>query len=157
MNAVVLYFVLLKATVSAFSGLGALPVVRDELVTNRRVVTDAQMNTALVAGRISPGPIGMYVVSIGYFAAGVPGAIAAWLALITPAVIVVPILRYLGARADHPVVRDALNAVVIASVGLTLAVLLPMAATSVTGPLTGAAALTGFAHVLYRSKETARQ
>lgn len=152
MNALVLYLILLKATISAFSGLGALPVIRDELVTNRRAITDKQMNTALVAGRVSPGPIGMFIVSIGYFAAGTPGAVAAWLALVTPAVIVVPILRYLGARADHPVVRDALNGVVIASVGLTLAALFPLAATSITAAWTAAAAIGGFAYILYRSR-----
>lgn len=152
MSFLALYFILLKATLSAFSGLGALPIIRDELVINRRAISDAQMNTALVAGRVSPGPIGMYIVSIGYYAGGSPGAVAAWLALITPALLVVPILRYLGARADHPVVRDALSAVVIASVGLTLGVLFPLAITSVTGPLTAAAGLTGFVYILWRSK-----
>ena len=104
-NVFALYLLLLKATISAFSGLSALPIIRDELVVNRHVLTDAQMNTALVAGRVSPGPIGMYVISIGYTVAGAPGALAAWLALITPALIVIPLLRYIGARAEHPVVH----------------------------------------------------
>ena len=150
MNVFALYLLLLKATISAFSGLSALPIIRDELVVNRHVLTDAQMNTALVAGRVSPGPIGMYVISIGYTVAGAPGALAAWLALITPALIVIPLLRYIGARAEHPVVHDALNAVVIASVGLTLATLWPLAVSGITGWLTGAGALVGFGYTMYR-------
>ena len=30
-----------------------------------------------------PGPVRLYIVSIGYFVAGVPGAIAGWLSMIT--------------------------------------------------------------------------
>ncbi len=136
MNLFVLYFVMLKATITAFSGLSSLPVLRDELVVNHHVLTDAQINTAMVAGRVSPGPLGMFVVSIGYYVAGIPGAIAAWLALATPAFVVIPILRYVGAKADRPMVREALNGVVLASVGLMLSALRPLMTTSVTGVAT---------------------
>jgi chromate transporter len=140
-NIFVLYLIMLKATVTAFSGLSSLPVLRDELVLNRRVLTDSQINTAMVAGRISPGPLGMFIVSIGYYVAGIPGALAAWLALATPALLVIPILRYVGARADRPVIRDALNAVVLASVGLMISALQPLMTTSVTGVATLSIAL----------------
>lgn len=133
MNLFVLYFIMLKATVTAFSGLSSLPVLRDELVVNHRVLTDAQINTAMVAGRISPGPLGMFIVSIGYYVAGLPGAVVGWLALATPSLLVIPILRYVGARADRPVIRDSLNAIVIASVGLMVSALRPLMTTSVTG------------------------
>lgn len=152
MNAFALYFLLLKATISAFSGLSAMPILRDELVVNRRLLTDAQMNTALVAGRVSPGPIGMYVVSIGYTVAGFPGAGAAWLALVTPALLVIPLLRFAGARSGNPVVRSAMHAVVIASVGLTLATLWPLAVSGITGFATGAAAVTGLVYTVYRQR-----
>ena len=105
MNVFVLYVLLLKASITAFSGISSLPVIRNELVVNHHVLTDAQISEALVAGRISPGPLGMFIVSIGYFVAGIPGAIAAWLALATPALTVAPILRYLGSRAEQPVVQ----------------------------------------------------
>src|SRR3954449_6313520 len=79
MSPVLLYFILLKATITAFSGLSSLPVIRHELVVNRHVITDAQISSSMVAGRISPGPLGMFIVSLGYYVAGIPGAIAAWL------------------------------------------------------------------------------
>jgi chromate transporter len=148
-NLLVLYFVMLKATITAFSGLSSLPVLRDELVVNHHVLTDAQINTAMVAGRISPGPLGMFVVSIGYYVAGIPGAIAAWLALATPALVVIPILRYIGARAERPLVRDALNAVVLASVGLMLSALRPLMTTSVTGVTTLLIALVSCAALMF--------
>lgn len=155
MNIFVLYLILLKASITAFSGISSLPVIRHELVVNRGVLTDTEINAALVAGRVSPGPLGMFIVGIGYFVLGIPGAIAAWLALATPALIVIPILRYIGNKADRPVVRDALNAVVLASVGLMLAALYPLLATSITSPLMLAIAAASCAALFFTRIHTA--
>src|SRR5262249_34353879 len=70
MNAVALYLVLLKATITSFAGLASLAVVRDELVVKRPVLTDSQLNEAVFITRATPGPAGLYVVSVGYFAGG---------------------------------------------------------------------------------------
>lgn len=133
MNTVTLYLILLKATVSSFSGLSSLPIIRDELVVNRHALTDQQLNAAVAVGRTTPGPMGVYVVSVGYFVGGIPGAVAGWLAMVTPALLVVPLIRFFGARAERPIIRDALSGVVLSSVGLILYAMLPMASGSVTG------------------------
>ena len=73
MNWLLLYVVLLKATVTSFSGLASLPIIRDELVVKRHVLTDEQLNMSIVVTRTTPGPVGLYVVSVGYFADGLPG------------------------------------------------------------------------------------
>jgi hypothetical protein len=83
MNPVLLYFLLLKATLTSFSGLASLPVIRADLVTSRHVLTDDQLNTAVVVSPTTPGPVGVYVVSVGYSVAGVPGAVAGWAAMCT--------------------------------------------------------------------------
>ena len=85
MNVILLYLILLKATVTAFSGLASLSVVQDSLVDQYHVLTLDQLNQAVVITRSTPGPVGLYIVSVGYFAGGVAGAIAGWLAMITPA------------------------------------------------------------------------
>ena len=84
MKAILLYLLLTKATITSFSGLASLPVLREDLVVHRHLLTDAQVDTAVVVSRTTPGPIGVYVVSVGYFAGGILGAIAGWLAMITP-------------------------------------------------------------------------
>jgi chromate transporter len=129
----VLYLILLKATLTSFSGLSSLPIIRDELVSHRHVLTDRQLDTAVAVGRSTPGPLGVYVVSVGYFVAGIPGALAGWLAMVTPALFVIPLLHFVGRRADHPRVRGTLSAVLIASVGLLLYAVLPMARDTVRG------------------------
>ena len=138
MNVIVLYLLLTKATVTAFSGLASLPVLRADLVVHRHVLTDAQLNTAVVVSRTTPGPIGVYVVSVGYYVGGVPGAVAGWLAMITPAFLIIFLIRLFGRSVDHPRVRALQHAVVFASAGLLVASSLPLAHEAVTGVVTGA-------------------
>jgi chromate transporter len=54
MNVFILYLLLLKATMTSFSGLASLPIVRNDFVVQRQVLTDRQLNTAVVAGRTGP-------------------------------------------------------------------------------------------------------
>jgi hypothetical protein len=84
MNIVLLYLLLLKGTVTAFAGLASLPVIQESLVNHYHVLTNEQLNEAVVITRSSPGPVGLYIVSVGYFAAGLPGAVAGWLAMTHP-------------------------------------------------------------------------
>ena len=105
MNLLVLYLLLLKASVTSFSGLGSLPMVRNDFVVERHLLTDHQLNMAVVAGRTGPGPFGLYLVCVAYLVGGVPGAFMGFLALITPAFLVIPLMRWIGARADIPRVR----------------------------------------------------
>ena len=144
MNLVLLYLLLLKATVTSFSGLTSLPVVRNDLVLKYHVLTDRELNAAVVAGRAGPGPYGLYVVSVGYFVAGVPGAFCGWLAMVTPAFLIVPMLRYLGERAERPRVRSAIRAVTLAAAGLVIASTLPLARDAITGLAAVAIAAASF-------------
>ena len=136
MNVLVLYLILLKAIVTTFSGLASLPVVREELVLQRHALTDEQLNTAVVITRTTPGPIGSYVVSVGYFAAGVPGAVAGWLAMSTPALAILLLMRFIGRRAENPRLKQTLESVVVASAGLLFASAIPLARESLTDVVT---------------------
>jgi chromate transporter len=136
MNAILLYPLLTKATITSFSGLASLPVLRQDLVVNSHVLTDAQLDTAVVVSRTTPGPIGVYVVSVGYYADGIAGAFAGWLAMMTPAVLIIVLLRLFGRSVDHPRVRSLQQAVVFASAGLLVAASLPLARDAVTGAVT---------------------
>ncbi|HWB85655.1 MAG TPA: chromate transporter [Bryobacteraceae bacterium] len=133
MNPFLLYLLLLKATLTSFSGMASLPVVRHDLVETRRLVSDRQLNTAVAVGRAAPGPNGLYLVSVGYFVAGWPGAAAGSLALGTPAFLIVLLLRYLGRRANRPRVRSAIQAVTIAAAGLMVDAVVPLARDAFTG------------------------
>jgi chromate transporter len=149
-----LYLLLLKATSTSFSGLTSLPVVRHDLVEKYHVLTDRQLNAAVAAGRTAPGPNGLYVVSVGYFVAGIPGACVGCLAVMTPAFLIIPMLRYLGARADRPAVKSAIQCVTLAAAGLVMTATVPLARDALTGPLAVAIALGSFLFLVLTRKDT---
>ena len=144
MNALLLYFLLLKATLTSFSGMTSLPIVRQELVVERKILTDRQLNTAVAAGRVSPGPNGLYLVSVGYMAAGAAGACAGWCALITPAFLIIGLLRMLGTAVNHPRMETVVRAVTLASAGLILATSISLARDAITSWATALIAITSF-------------
>lgn len=144
MNALLIYALLVKATLTSFSGLASLPMVREDFVVRHHVLTDEQLNTAVFAGRAGPGPNGIYVVSVGYFAGGLAGAFAGLLAVITPAFLILPMMSWLGTRAGTPRVRSAIRAVIAATAGLLLAASLPLARDAVQGSLTLALVVVTF-------------
>ena len=127
MSIIALYLLLLKATATSFAGMGSLPQIRQDLVVTHNVITDEQLSQAVVIGRSAPGPVGAYVVSIGYFARGWPGVVAAWLAMVTPALLVIPLVTLLRRWLHLPRVRAAVDAVVIASAVLLLTSVVRMA------------------------------
>ena len=144
MNVVVLYLLLLKATLTSFSGLASLPMIRSDFVVHYHLLTDRQLNTAVAAGRLGPGPLGIYVVSVGYLVAGGPGACAGWLAMITPAFFIIPMLRFLGKRAENRRVKSVTRTVLLAGAGLMAAAAAPLARDAITGPVTLAILIASF-------------
>jgi chromate transporter len=154
MNLLLLYLLMLKATVTTFNGPSSLPVLRDDFVVKHKIITDRQLNAAVTTARSAPGPMGIYVVSVGYFAAGAPGAVAGWLAMVTPAFLVIPLIRYAGHRAEHPRIRSTLEAAVLAGAGLILASIEPLARDAVTGWLPLAIAIASFIILIATKLET---
>jgi chromate transporter len=154
MNLILLYLLLLKATVTSFSGLTSLPVIRHDFVESRHVLTDRQLNAAVVAGRTAPGANGLYIVSVGYFVAGLPGAGMGALAVMTPAFLIIPLLRYLGARANRPAIKSAIQCVMLAASGLVISSTVPLARDALTGPLAVGIAIGSFLFLVLTRKDT---
>jgi chromate transporter len=154
MNFFLLYLLLTKATLTSFSGLTSLPMVRHDFVEHYQVLTDRQLNAAVAAGRTAPGPNGLYLVSIGYFIDGVPGACAGLLATVTPAFLIIPMLQYLGRKADKPAVKSAIRAVTLAAAGLVVTTTLPLAKDAFTGALPVAIAASSFVFLVVTRRAT---
>lgn len=154
MNLLTLYFVMLKATLTTFNGPMSLPVLRDELVVNRRVITDRELTAAVTVAQSSPGPMGIYVVSVGYFVAGIPGAAAGWLALVTPAFVAIPLIRMIGRRMQHPTARRMLEGAVLASAGLIATSAGPLARESIHDLFRASIAVAAFALVAFTRTAT---
>lgn len=155
MNLLLLYCLLTKATMTTFSGLSSLPIVRHDMVVHYRVLTDLQLNAAVAAGQTAPGPNGLYLVSVGYFVEGIPGAIAGALAVMTPAFLILPLLVYIGRRADRPEIRSAIQCVALAAAGLIARSTILIGRDSVTDGFSAAVAAASFAWLAFTRQPTA--
>jgi chromate transporter len=124
----VLYGLLLKATVTSFAGMGSLPQIHHDFVESYHLLTEEELSQAVLVGRSTPGPIGAYVVAVGYVAGGWMGALVGWLAMVTPALAAIPILLVIERWLHLPRMRAAVDAVVVAS-----AVLLAVSGASLAG------------------------
>ena len=118
MTVLLVYALLLKATVTSFSGMGSLAQIRQDFVTTHHLISDEDVSEAVLVGRATPGPMGAYVVAVGYRAGGWPGAVAGWLAMITPAFAVVPLLLIVQRRLHRARMQSLVDAVVLASAAL---------------------------------------
>ena len=107
-------------------------------------LTDRDLNLAFTAGRRGLGPNGIYLVSVGYLVAGMPGACVGWLAMITPAFLSIPLVRLVGSRVDNPRLLGAIRASTAASAGLVLAANVPMARDALTNGSLAAVAIASF-------------
>lgn len=154
MSFLTLYLLLLKATLTSFSGLSSVPVIHRDFVVQRQVLTERQLNTAIAAARSGPGPLGLYVVSLGYMVSGVSGALAGFLAMVTPAFLVVPLLRFLKTRSSHPRLRGAINGILLSAAGLLISSTIPIARASIVDALTTVVAIGSFLALAFTRVET---
>jgi chromate transporter len=120
MSVALVYLLLLKATVTSFAGMGSLPQIRQDFVDTYHLVSADALSEAVLVGRATPGPMGAYVVAVGYLAIGWPGAVAGWLALITPAFAALPLLATVQRWLHVPRVRALVDAVVVAGAALLI-------------------------------------
>lgn len=120
MDAVELFVSFLKAATFSVGGLSSLPVLQQELVVTGRV-TDQQVLESLAIGRLSTGPNGLYVVSLGYFAYGWAGAAIALFAASIPPLLIVPAAALIRRQLLSPWAAGLVRGVALSTSGLLVA------------------------------------
>ncbi len=121
MSLVELFLVFLKAVMLSSGGLQALPILLDDLTVQRSVLTYGDFATAVAIGRIAPGPNGLFVISIGYYIAGLVGAIIGAIALSLPPLLAIGLVRAHQRLANRPWVVGMTRGIASASIGLLTA------------------------------------
>ena len=116
-----LLLVFLKAAMLTSGGLQALPLLQDDLIAQRHLLTTSDFATAVAIGRISPGPNGFFVLSIGYYIMGIAGLLAAALGIMVPALFGIPLVRAHRALATRTWVAGMTRGIGAAAVGLLCA------------------------------------
>jgi chromate transporter len=121
MSLIELFLIFLKASSLSSGGLQALPLLRDDLITHRALLTNAEFATAVAIGRITPGPNGLFVLSIGYYIAGVAGAVAAALGVLIPPFAAMGLVGAYQRLSDRSWVVGVTRGIAASSVGLLCA------------------------------------
>lgn len=120
MDPLALFGVFLKASALSLGGLSSLPLLRADLVAPG-IATDGQVVQAIAIGRISTGPNGLYIVSLGYLVGGAVGATMALLAASLPPLIIVPITAVARRWLMTTSVAGLVRGVAFATAGLLVA------------------------------------
>ena len=120
MDALALFAVFLKASALSLGGLSSLPLLRADLVAPG-IATDDQVVQAIAIGRISTGPNGLYIVSLGYLVGGIVGATMALIAATIPPLVIVPITALARRWLLMTPVAGLVRGVALATAGLLVA------------------------------------
>jgi len=117
-----LFFYMLRASLLSSGGMGNVSTLHDNFVP-RGFATDAQFVQALTVGQLSPGPNGLWVVSLGYLMLGPWGALAALIAILLPPVLVIGVERLYSHVQHHPAVEGFIRGLNLAVAGVFVPVL----------------------------------
>jgi chromate transporter len=117
-----LFWVLLKSSLFTTSGTGNLPILHDELIA-RGWATEQDFAEALAIGQISPGPTGLWVISLGYLLDGPRGALLSLVAVALPPLTVLLVHGLYVRYGDHPAVQGFVRGLTLAVAGIFVVVL----------------------------------
>jgi chromate transporter len=123
-------------------GMAAFPELKVLTVEVHKWLTFPQLIHLYSVGQMAPGPNMMMIVSIGEWAAGLPGAIVVLLAFFGPTALLALVVGRLWVKLEHWPWRASIQkGLAPVSIGLLLAGCLSMARGAVTGWTTGGIAL----------------
>jgi len=131
MNNWLYFWLFLKGSLFSTGGLGNLPFLTSDLLS-QGWATPADFVTAIAVGNLSPGPTGLWSVSLGYLTHGWQGAALALLALSLPPVLILLISSSFNRIEHQPVVQNFTRGLGLGVIGLSVAVSLKLMSASVT-------------------------
>jgi chromate transporter len=118
-----LFWIMFKAALLSTTGTGNLPIVHQDLLS-RGWATDRQFGESLAIGQISPGPTGLWVISLGYLVGGVRGAALTLLAISLPPLLVLVLVHGFYRRwGGHPATQGFVRGLGLAVCGIFVIVL----------------------------------
>src|ERR1700746_2319808 len=118
-----LFWIMLKAALLSTTGTGNLPIVHQDLLS-RGWATDRQFAESLAIGQISPGPTGLWVISLGYLIGGLRGAAVTLIAVALPPLLVLVLGHGLYRRlGHHPATQGFVSGLGLAVVGVFVIVM----------------------------------
>lgn len=111
-----LFWLILRATLFSTGGSGNMPSLYNDLPP-LGYATEQQFAEALAIGQVTPGPTGLWVVSLGYLIDGVRGALLATVAVTLPPLLILVVDRMYHRIGTHSAVQGFLRGLGLAVAG----------------------------------------
>ena len=129
-----LYWSFLKIGFSSFGGLTMIPLISSEVLSHNWM-TVSQVADIVAIAEMTPGPLGLNCATFaGMQAAGIPGAIAANLGTLTPALTLCAVAAAFFHRfKDNTIMQKILFGVRPACLGMVFGVILSLAQSTYAG------------------------
>jgi chromate transporter len=131
MNPLVYFIIFVKASLFSVGGLGNLPSLNQDLI-ELGWAQPTDFITAIAVGNLSPGPNGLWSVSLGYLTFGWLGAILALGAISLPPLLILVVSAFYNRIEHQSAVQDFTRGLGLGVVGLTLAVSFSLASSSIS-------------------------
>lgn len=120
-NPLTYLLIFLKASLFSSGGFSNLPSLHQDLIGNGWA-KEANFGQSIAIGQISPGPNGLWVISLGYLTYGYLGALFALIAITLPPLLVLVIASVYTHIEHQKRVQGAMYGVSLAVIGLLLTV-----------------------------------
>jgi chromate transporter len=130
MNPLTFFWLFLKASLFSTGGLGNLPFLHKDLLA-LGWARETDFITAIAVGNVSPGPTGLWSISLGYLVFGWLGAFLALLALIIPPLLILIVSAFYSRIEKQPAVQNFTTGLALSIVGLTITVTSGLAKSSI--------------------------
>ena len=130
MNPFDYFWLFLKASLLSTGGLGNLPFLHSDLI-GLGWAKETDFVTALAVGNVSPGPTGLWSISLGYLTFGWLGAVLALVALTLPPLLVLVLASFYNRMEKQPAVQNFTRGLSLGVVGLTITVSFGLASSTI--------------------------
>jgi chromate transporter len=140
MNLWLFFWLFIKASLFSTGGAGNLPFLHADLPA-LGWAQEQDFLTAMAVGQVSPGPNGLWSVSLGYLTYGWTGAGLALLALCLPPILVLALVSFYNRMEHLSVARNFSRGLSLGVVGLAFFVAYSLSGAAVTDWVSGAIAL----------------
>lgn len=122
MNPLLSFWLLFRASLFSTSGTGNLPMLHSDYLQHGWG-TDRQFVESLAVGQLSPGPSGLWVISLGYFTDGLRGSLLATIAITLPPFLIVLFEKVYLRYSDHAAMEGFTRGLSLAGIGIFTLVL----------------------------------
>ena len=112
MNWIMFFLALLKSILFSSGGFGPLPSIHSDFIANGWA-SEKYFTDSLSIGQFTPGPNGLWIISLCYLVGGFRGVILACIAIIIPPLLILVVNRFYTRIASYPAAQGMLDGLVL--------------------------------------------